>query len=477
MYKIIALSLLILFSGCSFKPDLDMAKNTQKLPESYNNTMIGENNQPIDKAWWKAFEDPTLDALINEAFLNNSDLLIAAANVAQARAAMHLQNANQYPTINAEADASRQQASQEIFPQSAQKNTYNNWSLSGVLNYEIDIWGKLANQKEAAESYLKASEATRDSIKLALASDVASNYFSLLATREQVEIAKETMDSWKNTYDYYQKQLEGGAISELTLNQSQSEYENSALNLEILRQEEKLQLNALKILVGKDPAYIMGTDTITDKSSITQVPKITQIPGGLPSELLERRPDIKAAIENIKAANASIGAARADYFPTISLTGAFGGASEQLKNLFTSGSQFWNIGGTGNAPILDFGRVSANVESAKAQKELAILQYQKTVKQAFSDIDNAITSHSYSQKQAVIETRLVSTLEKQVNLAKKRYDEGYSSFLEVMDAQRGLYDAQQSQVSNNLSVINSTITLYKALGGGWTPSQEEMSNE
>lgn len=471
MYKfLLFIPLALLVTGCSFKPDLN-TPTYEDLPQSYDGSKA--QSEPINKEWWKEFNDPSLNALIDRAFKYNSDLLLTAANIAEARAQLNLDRANQYPSLDGEAVGSRSKISEQTYPQTGGKTTFNNFGLSAILSYEVDIWGKLSNQKEASLALFKASEANRDAIKLALASDVASSYFTLIALKEQRGIAKETVTSREESYEYYKKQYEVGVVNELTLMQSLSELDSTKSQLESLKLQEKLQKSALKILIGAEPEEIISNSNISSKSSLESIPKVSNVPVGLPSTLLERRPDIQASLEQLKAANASIGVARANYFPSISLSGVFGSESEALKNLFVSGAQIWSVGGNAMMPLVDFGRVSAGVESAKAQKEYAMISYQQSVKNAFKEVMDALSTQSTSKERAKISQRQVETLKKSLDLSTKRFDIGYSSYLEVLDSQRGLFSAELERVSNNLDVINSTITLYKALGGGWEVQDED----
>ncbi|MFP4485422.1 MAG: efflux transporter outer membrane subunit [Campylobacterales bacterium] len=465
MYKIfLSIPIALLLVGCSLKPDLN-APAYDNLPSSYDGEK--SSSEPINKEWWKGFKDPVLDEMIDEAFRYNSNLLLAAANVAEARATLDLDRANQYPSLDAEAKGSRSKRSEQTFPQSPGKTTFNNFGLSAILSYELDLWGKLSSQKEASEAILEASRANRDAIKLALASDVASSYFTLIALKEQKSVAQKTYSSQKESYEYYKKQYDNGLVDELTLMQSLAELDSTEAALESIKLQEELQNRALKILIGKSPQEIITSTQLTDIDALSDVPKIADVPVGMPSSLLERRPDIRASLEQLRAANASVGVARANYFPSISLSGVFGGESEALKNLFRSDAQIWNLAGSAAMPLVDFGRVSAGVESAKAQKEYALISYQKSVKNAFKEVMDALNTQSSSKKRSMISKRQVETLQKSLNLSKKRFDAGYTSYLEVLDSQRGLFSAELQSVSNNLDVINSTITLYKALGGGW----------
>jgi len=471
MYRALTTSLIasFLLIGCSLKPDLEIPKET--LPESFETT-DANSVQEVNKGWWKIFNDPTLNTLIEESLKNNDDILSAAAKVSASRAYLRLQDANQYPSLDASANGSRDQRSLETYPQSPGLRTFNTYSLNAVLSYEIDLWGKLSSAKEAALSSLLADEATKDAVTLSVIADTANGYFALIALNEQVKISQNNLDSWSDTFAMYEKMYRIGEVSDLTLAQTKAQLEGAKADLETIRLQRDMQNSALKIILGRDSSDIISGKLVTDNSSLANFNADT-LPSMIPSKLLTRRPDIKAAEESLKAANASIGAARALYFPSIGLTGIFGGESEELKNLFTGNAQVWSLGGNIAAPLFQFGRIGAQVDSAKAQKESAIIEYQKTVRNAFAEVVDSINSIRSSKIKKDALTSQSSALANALNISQKQFDAGYIDYLTLLDNKRSLYASNIGQTSAKLDNINALITAYKVLGGGWNYDESE----
>lgn len=418
--------------------------------------------------WWKLFNDPALTVLVDEGLKYNSDVLVAAARVAQARAALGVSNADLYPTIGVDGAVRRTSNSEENvmsgFPLSSKP--YNNFSLGAVLNYEIDLWGRLRRSSEAARSRLLSSESNRDAIKLALASDIASGYFNLLSLDAQIKVTEDTIVSREEAYRYEDAQYRHGAVNELTYRQAESELAAARAALPVLVQQRVEQESALGILLGRSPkAIIEGKVQRTDDMSALPIPPV--LPSDLPSTLLERRPDIHAAEQNLIAANADVGVAKADYFPTLSLSALLGVASSEADNLLQGSARQWNAGATLTGPLLDFGRVAYGVDGARASRDEALATYHQTVRAAFKEVlDSLSAEHTSAERLEALKVR-TGALSETLRVAQLRYNAGYSNYLEVLDAQRNLYQAQLDGVTAARDRLNASVNLYKALGGGW----------
>ncbi len=451
----------ILLAGCSMSPKLKV--------EPIALPLASASSYVIDKEWWRGFGDPVLEELISEALKHNSDLLKAASNISLARATLGGSSAERYPRLGIESSAMRRESSKESFPKGSGGVAYNNFSLSGVLSFELDLWGRLRDTKRANEALLHANEAIFETIRLALASGVAESYFGLLTLREQCQILRESVDSYQKSYDYRLKQFSVGAISEIVLEQSHVQLESAKASLYAYERQESEAKTALSILLGRTPKEIVESDFTLSEV----IPNIPEVPEGIPSDLLERRADIKSAYERLKATNYSIGVARSRYFPTISLSSAFGYQSAELSSLVSRPAQTWSVGGNLAAPLVDFGRTGARVDSAKAQKESAEIDYIATIRRAFGEVKDALNRREVAHKRLSALSAQAKAQARVLQIAEKRFDSGYSSHLELLDAQRHDLSVKLSLSAVKLENLAAIITLYKALGGGWSDEHAE----
>ncbi len=452
------LTVLILASGCSMAPKLDM--QTLALPASIADTNA---SLAIDDKWWEAFGDAHLNSLVEEALLNNDDLKLALSSVAQARATLGLREAERYPDINAGASGLRQKTSGESLSPFAGVQ-YDTFSLSASAAYEFDFWGRYKNSEEAALSELLASEADKETIRISLVSSVAELYFNLVALQRQVNVTEETIHAYKESYTYRLNQYKHGVIDALTLEQAHALYANAKLTLASLQERKILSGSALAVLLGKSPKEIFE-ERIRLKTAV--LPQPLTIPSGLDSNLLEQRPDIRASQERLAAANALIGVAKADYFPSISLTGSAGLQSTELGNLMRSSAGMWSFGPSISIPLFDFGRTENRVKSAEEQKTSAMISYAKTVKNAFKEVYDSLKKIEMSHEKIRAQNEATQALQKVFTISQKRFDSGYGTYLEVVDAKRGLLSSLINTISLDAELVINQITLYKALGGGW----------
>ncbi len=444
----------LLLTGCSMKPELVMPKI--ELPSSNS-----QASELLKERWWEAFGDTTLNSVVDEAIRQNSDLEQAIIRVEQMRAAYNLKSAQEMPNLSATGGISKAQSSQNSSPYTGA--TSDDFSAGGLLNFEIDLFGKLRDARKSAKESLLAEEYNREAIYQAVIAQAINGYFAVVTLKKQESIAQDTLKSRLETLDYRAKQLEKGVVTELVLRQAESEMESTRAELSNIKNSLSQAKSALSVLLGRTPKEIFEVDISIKADGVKSI----QIPQNLPSDILERRADIKKALHQVRASNFAVGSARAGYFPTISLTGSAGVKSDELDKLFMSESGVWGIGGNLLMPIFDFDRVGSQVDSAKEAQKLALAIYVQSVRGAFKDVRDALSGYEYLKERLVAQDRQIVALERTLELAQMRFDQGYSSYLEVLDAQRGLFSVKISQANSELALANATTALYKALGGGW----------
>jgi multidrug efflux system outer membrane protein len=414
-------------------------------------------------AWWEQFGDPVLNDLVNTALRENKDLMIATARIDEFAGRYGFVRSGLFPQVGAGYEVSRQR---NVPSGATQPSTYN--SYSAVLNagWEIDIWGRIRRQTEAANAQLLASEEGRNGVVLSLIGSVAGAYINLRNLDRQLEIAKATAKSRGESYELFKLRFEGGVISLLELSQNKSQYEEALASIPPLEKAIAQQENGLRVLLGRNPGPIVrGKD-------IDQL-LLPAIPAGLPSDLLERRPDIRRSEQDLIAANALIGAARAAYFPTISLTGLFGYASPSLSSLFEGPSKVWQYAAPITMPIFTAGAIAGQVQAAEAVQQQALFGYQKTIQEAFREVDDSLVSQDRTREQLLAQRRQVEALQQYASTARLRYDNGYTSFIEVLDAERSLFNVQLQYTQTHQVQLQAMVNLYLAMGGGWVVDAEK----
>lgn len=451
-----ALALLVL-SACATGPDYKAPE--VKTPAAWRQTVDANASGDLDQ-WWLRFNDPVLEQLVNTALTNNNDLKVALSRVEEARAQSRSAKADYLPTVMANAGSSRNKSSAYAEPVMPTLTTSSH-KLNIDLSYEIDLWGKLRRADEAASARLLASEANRDSIRQTLISAVARSYFDLRALDAQLEIAKQNLTSLEQEYKLQKRRFEGGVTSELEANQALVELNSAQVAIPELEQRIALQENAISTLLGQMPGSTPRGKTLAD---LGQAPSI---PAGLPSDLLQRRPDLRAAEQELVAANADIGYAKAAYYPRLSLTGLLGVESGDLSNLFKSGARTWNVGAGLSAPLFTGGKAKAVETIATLRKEQALASYQQAVINAFREVEDALVTQRGAREVLTGRESQEQALQKTLTLAQKRYNSGLTSYLDLLSTQRALYQTQLNLVESRRSQANAAVGLYKALGGGW----------
>ncbi|MDR5817041.1 efflux transporter outer membrane subunit [Caballeronia sp. LZ033] len=467
----IALSVLVvtlLLGGCLLGPDY--SRQPVETPANWRFSS-GEAADTANTEWWKQFEDPVLDELIDTALANNKDVKIAAARIDQFMGQFVTTRAALFPQVSAGATAARQRASQAgPQPLAGFGPVYNSYEVSVSAAWELDVFGRNRRLTESARANLLSSVEGRRATILSLVASVASSYLNLRSLDKQLEIAKATTDSRAESVHVFTLRFEGGEVSQMELAQSQSEYEASLATIPQIETSIAQQEDALSVLLGDNPGPILRGRTLGEM----QTPVI---PAGLPSDLLERRPDLLQAEQDLIAANALIGAARALYFPQISLTGLLGTASGQFSSLFTGPSRVWSFAGQITQPIFTAGNISGQVQLAEAQQRAALLTYQKAIQVAFQEVDDALIASTKLHEQLEIQGRQVTALSTYSRLARARYEGGYTSYIEVLDAERSLFNAQLSLTQTQAAALVSFVTLYKVMGGGWVVAADKLTTQ
>lgn len=447
---------ILLLTGCSLAPN-DPAPPVN-VPPGWS--VAGDKTMAFDPArWWTGFNQPQLNALIDEALQYNADLQLAAARVAEARASVAASQAERFPLLEGQAEAGRGTTT------TLTGKPDNSFSLGALLSYEIDLWGRLANANEAARARLLATDANRQVVRQAVAAEVARNYFTLQTLDWQVDIAERTIATRQGTVDLQRKRFDGGDIDALDFRQAESELAAAQALLPSLQQQHELTIHALSVLLGHSPEAIIAK-AVQNKLGASPLPDVPPLPEILLSDHIVYRPDILAAEENIKAANADIGVARAAYLPRLSLSALLGVGSTDLDTLMQSSAKQWNIAGAALGPILDFGRASAQVEAAQARQKQAYITYEQTARLAVREIMDALTTYARAGERLAAQNKQIEALRSASTVARKRYDAGYSSNLEVLDAERNLLAVEVDSVSTQNERLIALTNLYRALGHG-----------
>lgn len=458
----------LIFSGCSMAPEMKTPK--VDLPRSLDDS--SSMSSKIDTTWWKRFNDENLNTLIEEALKNNDDLKLAVANVQKARAQYGISKADMYPQVDIDGSAKRQRKSSNAYP-SNYGGIYNDYAFSASAAYELDFWGRVRNQKNADFSSLLASDADKEALRISLIVDVATYYFNLVSINEQLEIAKRSLKSYEESLHFREMQLKHGVVDELVVAQAKAQVAEANTLVQTIKASRVKTKSALALLLGRTPKEIFEKVLV----SSAKLPSSVEIPAGLPASLLENRPDIKAAEDNVRAKTALIGVAKAAYFPSISLTGNYGFQSQNLDNLVESSSQVWGFGPSLNIPLLHFGAISAAVDASEADQKAALIAYDKTVKTAYKEVYESLGNIRISKLKLDSLSKEVDANEHAYKLANKKFELGSTNYLDVLSAQKSLLNSKLSLVSASTELLVNEVTLYKSLGGGWNSKYDKQTKE
>jgi outer membrane protein, multidrug efflux system len=442
----------LLLAGCTVGPKYNRP-SLQPPTDFYAERQITTSSE-ADLAWWDLFKDPVLQSLIREALKNNYDLQVALARVEQERALAGVTRSEYFPQVGYGASISGQRAP---FPLVA-SHTYYSYNLNTI--WEIDLFGRIRRLNEAQRAVYFASEEAKRDVRLLVLAEVAQGYFQLRALDADIEISRRTVKSFQDTLDIFQRKFEGGAASGLEVARARAALANVAAAIPDLQRQIVAQEVALNLLLGRNPGPIDRGSALAEQFDPPDVPT------GLPSQLLERRPDIRQAEETLIAANANVGVAKANFFPTISLTGLLGGVSPQLSELTASGKA-WSLAGNLAGPLFTAGRLKNEYRAALAQRDQVRIAFEKTVTQAFGEVSSSLSAHQELAKAYENQLTSVAAYRESVQLSSIRYDSGLASYLEIIDAEIQMYPAELSAVIYDLGRKVALVNLYRALGGSW----------
>jgi outer membrane protein, multidrug efflux system len=448
-----------LCSGCLVGPNYK--RPAAVVPDGYYTETSSNAASLADLPWWELFKDAQLQALIQEALKKNYDVRIAAGRIEQATQEAAIAHSLFYPQIGYGADIEGKR--QPPY----RTGTYYGYSFP--VSWEIDFWGRLRRINEEQRALLMASEEGRRVVFLTLVSAVAHTYFELRGLDEQLAIARDTSQRFQSTFDLFNKKYEGGAASALDTSRAEAALANVNAVIPDLERQIVEKENEISLLLGRNPGPIPRGVTLTEQYDPEQVP------AGLPSSLIERRPDVREAEQQMIAANAEIGVQRANYFPVIGLSADFGASSITLSQLVGSGVT-WMLGSVASGPIYTGGRLKAQVRNAVAAREVAELNWQKTLTQAFGEVSTALNAHEKLAQSLKQEARSVNAYRESVRLSTVRYDSGFASYFEVLDAELQLFPAETQRVQYELDQKVALVNLYLALGGGWNLSDADWQN-
>ena len=458
LLKIITPIVIVSLAGCMMGPDFQ--KPVLETPDHYR-FADAQAETVVNLKWWELFDDPILNSLVVMALNDNKDVRIAVSRINEAHALLGFTKADELPRIDIEGEASRGNlaGTRKLLSEE------NHYFIAPVLSWEIDLWGKFKRATESVQAELMASEYSLRTIQISLIAEVVSTYFLLLDFYQRLEISKRTHELRIESLDIIEKRFAKGVVPEIDLNQAQIQKETAAAAIPVFERSISKVENTLSILLGKLPGEIK---TGIDLSCQATPP---DIPVGLPSELLERRPDIMQAEYLLKAQNARIGVAEALRLPSISLTGILGGASDELSTL-TSGGAAWSVIGSLFGPVFNFDQDKMRVEIEKERTKQLLYDYENTVLLAFREVEDALQEINTYKKQLLAVQRKYKAANNAAALSMMRYDKGVTSFLEVLDTERELFSVELELSELNQLFLTSYIRLYKALGGGWLSKEQ-----
>ncbi|HYR34063.1 MAG TPA: efflux transporter outer membrane subunit [Burkholderiales bacterium] len=457
----------MLLAGCMVGPDY--RRPEVATPAAWR-LESAQADQISNVGWWEQFQDPVLPALVREAVASNKDLKIATANVEQAFAQYGITRSALFPQVDASASAARQRASSTAGPVPVPpgRDTFNDFAVDLSLGYEIDVWGRLRRATESARAQLLASEEGRRTVVLTLVSAVANGYIELRGLDRQLDIARRTSQNLGDSAYLQQRRFKEGAVPESDYRQAESQYLAAAAQVPELERQVARQESFISVLLGRNPGPIARGREI-------EALAFPGVPGSLPAALLERRPDVRQAEQNLIAANADIGVAKAAYFPRISLTAALGFESADLSELVKSRSKTGAIGLGATLPIFNAGRIRNQVAQAEAFQRGALASYEKSILVALQDVEDALVDRAKLGESRETQARNVAALQRFRDLAALRYREGATLYLEVANAEQSLLSAQLAYVATQSRLFQSYANLYKAMGGGWVDRAEELA--
>lgn len=463
--SVLSLAIVMALTGCSLAPKYERpaAPISQNWEEASASSQAAGAALPLIDDF---FLDAGLQAVIQKALVNNKDLRVASLNVEAFEAQYRIQRSQLFPTIGATGGGSRQRVPANMNPAGTGRTVNSQFDAqAGITAWELDLFGRISSLKDQALEQYFATEQARHAAQLSLVAAVANAWFTLQANQELLQVASNTADTFQQSLNLVQRSYDAGVASSLDLQQAQTAVDSAKVSVASYQRAVRQSQNALQLLVGSNQDVpVVAVLKMNDKL-------LADIPVGLPADLLQRRPDIIQAEHMLKAANANIGAARAAFFPSISLTATAGSLSPDLSGLFKAGSDTWAFSPRINLPIFTAGQLKGNLEYSKIQKDINIVQYERAIQTAFREVADGLIARETFQDQLQAQATLLSTSQKYYALADRRYNEGIDSRLTLLDAQRQLFTAEQAYITTRLGQLTAQVDLYKALGGGFIAEQ------
>lgn len=454
---------LLVVAGCAVGPDYKRpAVNT---PPAFWGDATGKTNSLGDLPWWELFRDDTLQTLIRTALTNNYDIRIAAARVEQAGAVLAENRAGYFPQVGylGEAGYGKNAENGSPFPGLGHVAWF---EAVANVSWEIDLWGRIRRLNESARAQFFATQEARTNVMLTLVATVAQDYFQLIALDEELQIAYDTTNSFGQSYKLFSERLRGGVASKLETSAAAAAEAAAAATVPELTRQIVMEENQIRILLGMNPGPVLRR-----KRLLEELPP-PDVPPGLPSALLERRPDIREAEQMIRSANAQIGVAKADFYPRFDLTALFGQVSPELSTFTAGGANAWSVLGTLAGPIFEGGYLKAQLRQSRAAWEQSVLQYQSVVLNAFGEVANGLISREQLARERVEQERAVKAYQVAVQVATQRYRGGQASYYELLQEQQQLFPAENTLTQTMLNQLLTSVQLYLALGGGWNAPQQ-----
>jgi multidrug efflux system outer membrane protein len=450
--------LAVLVSGCAIGPRYH--EPTMELPQTYRSyKTLDQAESMINLPWWKVFNDKALQELIRETLANNYDLRAAAARVDEARAIVGVTRAQILPQTDLTSGISRDRNSQILYPNLERLSSTMTGGFSTA--WELDVWGKIRQSIRASQAEYLATEDARRGVMVTLVSDAAQTYFTILSLDLELDIAKKTLKTRADNLDLFEKRQQGGTASGLEVARAKADYEQTAANIPDLERQIEIQENKLSALLGRNPGSIARTEDISKEGFTPSLPGT-----GLPSEILKKRPDIMAAEQLVRAANATVGVKVGEFMPKVNLNNFVGGGGERLSQIFDKGYT-WSIGGDVDMPLFKGGKNVYGYKAAKAKWQQSVASYKQTVVGAFQEVADALVGIEKYKAVRAAQEKQVAALAESVKLSIARYEGGLSSYIEVLDADQQYYTAQDSLARTIGAQLIAYVQLYRALGGGW----------
>jgi multidrug efflux system outer membrane protein len=467
--SIVIVVTILLLAGCAIGPDYRKPETAS--PPAWLVDMQ-QAKDTANTAWWEQFNDPALNDLIDTALRENYDLRIATARIEEYYGRYGATRADLFPQIGYGASANRTQVSEKsvLAGTPGAGTPHNIYQAQFSASWEIDLWGKVRRATEAAQADLMSAEDFRSGVILSLVTSVATAYVDLRSLDQQLEIAQQTAKSREESVKLFEIRFKGGNISEMELSQVKSEYYVALAAIPDLEKRVRQQENLINLLLGRNPGPIARGKIINEIA-------LPIVPAGLPSDLLARRPDIRQAEQQLIAANARIGVAKAQYFPSISLTGFFGSASTELSDLFTGPAGAWSYAGMLAGPIFTAGKIKGSVKAAQAIQQEALFGYEQAIRNGFREFEDALIDQDRTRVQLDAQAKQVAVLATYARLARLRYENGYTSYIEVLDAERSLFNGQLSYAQTQDTLLRALVNVYKAMGGGWVVEADKLSQQ